>query len=85
MPNIYKVKTNKIEDFISYNNTKKLIMYYRQNYLSCQLQIEDIQKLSEIYKENIEYAICDIQGKSKFCINNNIIHVPTIHIYRNFV
>ena len=83
MSNIYKIKTSEIEDFISYNNTNKLIMFYRQDCLSCKLQIEDINKLSDLYKNNIEYAICDIQGKNKFCINNNIIHVPTIHLYKN--
>ena len=82
MSNIYNIKTSEIKDFISYHNTNKLIMFYRQDCLACKLQIEDIKKLSELYKDNIEYAICDIQGKSKFCINNNIIHVPTIHIYK---
>lgn len=50
---------------------------------SCKLEIEDIKELSQIYKDNIEYAICDIKGENKFCINNDIINVPTIHIYKN--
>ena len=83
MSNIYKINTSDLKDFISYNNTNKLIMFYRQDCIACKIEIEDIKKLSEIYKDNIEYAICDIQGKSKFCISNNIIHVPTIHIYSN--
>ena len=83
MSNIYKINTNDLKDFISYNNTNKLIMFYRQDCIACKIEIEDIKKISEIYKDNIEYAICDIQGKSKFCINNNIIHVPTIHLYKN--
>lgn len=83
MTNIYKIKTNEIKDFVSFHNTNKLIVFYRQDCLPCKLQIEDIKKLSELYKDNIEYAICDIQGKSKFCIDNNIINVPTIHIYKN--
>lgn len=83
MPNIYNIKTNEIEEFISYHNTDKLIMFFRQDCLACKLQIEDIKKLSEIYKDNVEYAICDIQGKNKFCINNNIIHVPILHLYKD--
>lgn len=83
MSNIYNVKTDDIKDFVSYHNTNKLIMFYKQNCLSCKVELKDIKKLSELYKDNIEYAICDIQGKSKFCIKNKIINVPTIQIYKN--
>ena len=83
MSNIYKIKTNDINEFVKYNSTNKLILFYKQDCLACKLQLEDIKKLSEIYKENIEYAICDVQGQNKFCIHNKIIHVPVIQLYKD--
>ena len=83
MSNIYKIKTKDIDEFITYNNTSKLILFYKQDCLACKLQLEDIKKISELYKENIEYAICDTQGETKYCIKHKIIHVPTIQIYKD--
>ncbi|MDO4940119.1 MAG: thioredoxin family protein [Erysipelotrichaceae bacterium] len=81
MANIYKIEDIDIEEFIGYHNTKKVILYYKQDCVFCKMQIDDLDRFASTYKDNIEYAICDIKGKSKFCVSNGIDAYPTIQIY----
>lgn len=81
--NIYKIKTNELNDFISYNGTDKLIVFYKQGCPFCKMQIDCIRDIADKYKDRINCAICDVTGKTKFIINNSITGLPTIHIYKN--
>ena len=83
MSNIYKIKDKQLDDFISFNDTNKIILFYKQNCMFCKGEIADLDKLANIYKDNIDYAICDITNARKFCINNNLFSFPTIQIYKN--
>lgn len=83
MSNIYKIKDKELNDFISYNNTNKVILYYKQNCIFCKAEIEDLNKLVKIYNNNIDYAICDVTNCKKFCLNQDIIRVPVIQIYKD--
>lgn len=83
MSNIYKIKVKQLNDFISFNDTNKIVLFYKQNCMFCKGEIADLNKLADIYKDNIDYAICDITNARKFCIDNGLFSLPTIHIYKN--
>lgn len=82
MSNIYKIKETDIQEFLSYNNTNKVILFYKQNCVFCKIQIDDLNKIANTYKENIDYAIVDVTNKRKYCLENDIVYLPTIHMYR---
>ena len=79
--NIFKIKTNELKDFLDYNSSDKLIVFYKQDCLFCKIQIDDIQNIAPKYQDKMNFAICDVTSKTKFCIENDIIGLPTIHIY----
>lgn len=81
--NIYAIKTNELNDFIGYNKPIKLIMFYKQDCPFCKIQLEEIRNIAPKYQDKINCAICDVTGKTKFCIDNDIVGLPTIHIYNN--
>lgn len=83
MSNIYKIKDKQLNDFIIFNDTNKIVLFYKQNCMFCKGGIADLDKLANIYKDNIDYAICDITNARKFCINNKLFKFPTIQIYKN--
>lgn len=83
MSNLYKIREEEIDEFVSDHNTKKVILYYKQDCVFCKKQIIDLNDLAGIYKEGIEYAICDINNKIKYFINKGIVSLPTIQIYEN--
>lgn len=85
MSNIFNINDNDLNDFINFNNVNKVIVFYKQDCALCKLQIQDLDKLANLYNSNIDFAICDIENKKKFCLNNNIITLPTTQIYKDKV
>lgn len=83
MTNIYKINDTDLEEFLAYRSTIKVVLYYKQECEFCKAQIVDLNNLANTYHEGIEYALCDIARKTKFCLKNNITSIPTIQIYEN--
>lgn len=81
--NIYLIKCDEYNTFLSCDNLKKVIVFYRKDCKYCSQQIENLRKLAKEYYENVEYAICDVTGNIKFCINNDIVSLPTTKMYVN--
>lgn len=82
MSNIYKINIKDINNFLSHNNTNKVILFYKQDCVYCKSEINDLNIIANTHKE-YEYAIVDITNNIKYCLENNIIKVPTIHIYKD--
>lgn len=83
MSNIYSILETDLNDFIKYNNTNKIIVFYKQDCLYCKLLINDLNKLANTYNQNIEYAIIDLTNKKHYCLDHNIITFPTTYVYKD--
>lgn len=79
--NVFSIRANQLEDFVSVNDTAKLIVFYKQDCPFCKIQINDVRTLALKYRDRVNCAICDIEGETDFCKNNGILSVPAIRIY----
>lgn len=81
--NIYSITDKDYDSFIDYQNTNKVIVFYKKDCIFCKLQLDDLRKLAKLYNNNINYAICDVTKLKRFSIDHNILSLPTVHIYKN--
>lgn len=81
--NIYSISDTDFDEFITYRNTNKVILFYKTDCLACKVQLNDLRKLSKAYSNNINCGICDVSKLKRFAIDHDVIALPTLHIYKD--
>ena len=81
--NIFRITTEELPTFLQAGSPGKVIVYRKPDCGFCSAQIGALREPAKAFRGGIDFAFCDITGKTDFCREHSVSSLPTTEFYRN--